>query len=89
VGFQPSGADRLDEGLMIQLVLVGVALGEVGDRPVELVAAARYLAMATGSPDRAWARARVQPQMSALKLRLTGAIDPTSTEPFMSRSWRQ
>src|SRR5215216_191136 len=25
VGFQPSGSDRLDEGLIIQLVLVGVA----------------------------------------------------------------
>src|SRR5215203_3183865 len=39
VGFQPSGSDRLDEGLIIQLVLVGVALGEVGDRLVEPVAA--------------------------------------------------
>ena len=38
VGFQASGSDRLDERLMIQLVLVGVALGEVGDRPVEPVA---------------------------------------------------
>src|SRR5215216_2237306 len=41
VGFQPSGSDCLDEGLMIQFVLVGVALGEVGDRPVEPVAAAQ------------------------------------------------
>jgi hypothetical protein len=39
VGFQPSGSDRLDEGLMVQLVLVGIALGEVSDRPVEAVAA--------------------------------------------------
>jgi hypothetical protein len=29
--FQPSGSDRLDERLMVQFVLVGVALGKVGD----------------------------------------------------------
>ena len=33
-GFESSGSDRLDERLIIQFVLVGVALGEVGDRPV-------------------------------------------------------
>src|SRR5512133_404566 len=41
VGFESSGSDRLDERLMIQLVLVGVTPGEVGDRPVEPVAAAQ------------------------------------------------
>src|SRR4030095_1398488 len=58
---QPSRSDRLRERLIAKLVLVGIALGEVADRPVELVVLTRYSAIATGSPERAWARARVQP----------------------------
>jgi hypothetical protein len=64
-GLQSSGADRLRKRLVVAFVLVGVAFGEVEDRPVELVVSPRYSAMATGSPERAWARARVQPQMPA------------------------
>ena len=36
--FKSSGADRRHELLIVPLVLIGVALGEVGDRLVELVA---------------------------------------------------
>ena len=39
--FQPSGPDRVDELLVVALVLVGIALREVGDRVVERVAAAQ------------------------------------------------
>jgi hypothetical protein len=39
-GFQPPGSDGCHEFLVVALVLVGVALGEVGDRLVERVAAA-------------------------------------------------
>jgi hypothetical protein len=38
--FEPPGPDRIDELLVVLLVLVGVALGEVGDRFVERVTAA-------------------------------------------------
>ena len=38
--FQASGSDRCGERLVVQFVLVGVALGEVGDRLVEAVASA-------------------------------------------------
>ena len=31
-GFQPPGSDRVDELLVVLFVLVGVPLGEVGDR---------------------------------------------------------
>src|SRR5215475_66631 len=37
-GFQPPGLDRLHELLVVLFVLVGVTLGEVGDRCVERVA---------------------------------------------------
>ena len=39
-GLEASGADRLGESLVVALVLVGVALREVGDRAIELVALA-------------------------------------------------
>ena len=38
--FEATGSDRFDELLVVLLVLVGVAFAEVGDRPVERVAAA-------------------------------------------------
>jgi hypothetical protein len=62
---QPAGSDRVGERLVVALVLVGVALGKGADRPVERVVLPRYSAIATGSPERAWAWARVQPQMPA------------------------
>ena len=37
---EATGADRIDQGLVVALVLVGVGGGEVGDRPVEGVAGA-------------------------------------------------
>jgi hypothetical protein len=40
-GLQTSGSDRVGERLVVPLVLVGVVLGEVGDRPVELVVLAQ------------------------------------------------
>src|SRR4029077_1147460 len=41
--FEASGPDRLDELLVVPVVLVGVACGEVGDRPVECVVGAQVL----------------------------------------------
>jgi hypothetical protein len=38
---QASGPDRVGERLIVPLVLIGVALGEVSDGPVELVALAQ------------------------------------------------
>src|SRR4051794_18112624 len=43
-GFQMSSADGLDELLVVLFVLVGVALGEVGDGPVEPVTVAQVRA---------------------------------------------
>jgi len=41
--FEAAGPDCRDELLVVLLVLVGVAFAEVGDRPVERVAAAEVL----------------------------------------------
>src|SRR4051812_27665475 len=41
--FESAGSDCLDEFPEVLLVLIGVALGEVGDRPVEVVVAAEVL----------------------------------------------
>ncbi len=43
--------------------------------------------MATGSPERAWARARVSPQAVANSAR-RGATSSTVGMIFMSRNWR-
>ena len=53
---EPAGADRFGERLVVPLVLVGVALGEVGDRLVEPV----LLAEVRGDGDRV-ARSGVGP----------------------------
>ena len=42
-GLKSSGSNRRRERLVVLLVLVGVALGEVDDRPVELVALPQVL----------------------------------------------
>ena len=60
-----AGSDGLHELLKILLVLIGVALGEVGDRSVERVVVAEVLGDGDRIPDRACARASVHPQMPA------------------------
>ena len=63
---QPSRIDGRDQRLVVALVLVGVGRGEVGDGAVEDVAACPgRSAMAMRSPERAWARASVQPHTRA------------------------
>jgi hypothetical protein len=54
---ESSGADRLGRGLVVAVVLVGVALGEVGDRLVEAVT----LAEIRGDRDRVSRRPGVRP----------------------------
>ena len=88
--FQPPGSDRLDELLVVLLVLVGVALGEVGDRPVERVAVAQVL----GDRDRVpgpgvGPRQRPPADAGVEREPEPGSSPRPSTEPFMSRSWRQ
>jgi hypothetical protein len=41
--FESAGPDCLDEFLEVLLILIGVALGEVGDQPVALVVMAEVL----------------------------------------------
>src|SRR5512133_300285 len=57
---QPSRSDRLRERLIVQLVLVGVALREVDDRPVELVVLTQVLGDGDRVAGAGVARARVQ-----------------------------
>ena len=57
--------DRVDQRLVVTGVLVGVGLGEVGDRAVERVTVAKVERDAIRSPERAWARASVHPHILA------------------------
>ena len=74
---------------VVALVLVGVRLGERAMRAVEGVAACRgSAAIAIASPERACARASVQPQSSPYAAMPVGSISSTIAEPFESQSWR-
>ena len=44
--------------------------------------------MATESPERAWARASVQPQNRPYSNRARLLISSTTIEPFLSHNWR-
>jgi hypothetical protein len=86
---ESSGADGVGEGLVVALVLVGVAPGEVGNRLVEGAA----LAQVGGDRDRI-AGAGVGPGQGppadpGVDTEADGVIVSTSAEPFMSRSCRQ
>ena len=62
LGLHASRVDGLDERAVVALVLVGVGLGEIAPtRGRTCRSRPRYAAMATRSPERAWARASVQP----------------------------
>jgi hypothetical protein len=63
---QPSGSDRRSERLVVAFVLVGMALGEVGDRSVELVVLTQVL----GNRDRACRLSRVCALATAFSARL-------------------
>src|SRR5215469_12351677 len=49
-GFEPPGPDRVGELLVVLLVLVGVPLGEVGDRVIELLAGTELFSQNDGVP---------------------------------------
>ena len=85
-GLQAARPDGFRESLVVPFVLVGVTLGEVGDRPIELVALAQVLGQGygvtgpgVGPGQRPTADTGVEPQAR-------GVIASTAAEPFMSRS---
>ena len=88
LGDDPSGVDGLAQGGVVTLVLVGVGLGEGRHRLIDDVDAAEVAAMATGSPERAWARASVHPQTWAYLISWRADISSTTAEPFPSHSCR-
>ena len=49
-GLQPAGVDRVDECLEVLVVLIRVALREIGDRPVEAIALAEIRGDGDGVP---------------------------------------
>ena len=61
--FQPAGPYRLPQGFVVALGLVGIRDREVGDSLVEHVALAQVAANLGWLPERAWERARIQPQI--------------------------
>ena len=79
---------RIDEGIEVPLVLVGVRGGEVRDRLIEGIPLPRYDAIAMRSPQRACARARVAPQSRAYNVVSVTRSLSTSAPPFQSWSCR-